>query len=183
MLGLAALVRSRKTPDAAGRVVAIAVAACLFECFPGSVPTTRVERSAAYAHLAAGIQGGAPRGALLEVPPVHAGDKPTQFQQTVHGLPLLGGRLARIRRDAYDHLHRDPFLHRTLDNAPWRMHDALLSLAGLDSLGVEYVMLHRGHTAHEAIGRVLARSYETMHESEDAILLRRRRGVNEGQSR
>ena len=178
MLGLATLVRGRKTPRATVGAVAFAVAACLFECFPSSAPTTRVEHSAAYEQLAAAIRAGAPRGALLEVPPVHANDKATQFQQTVHGLPLLGGRLARIRRDAYDHLHRDPFLHRTLDNEPWQPYDALLSLAGLDSLGVEYVMLHRAHATHEAIGRVLARNFETMHESEDAILMRRRRAAN-----
>ena len=173
-LGLSALVGGRSMGRTTG-VVAIAMATCLFECFPGSVPTTPIDAPASYERLAAALRAGAPRGALLEIPPVHAGDKVNQYRQSVHGLPLLGGRLARIRSDAYDPLHRDPFLDRTLDNTPWRMHDALLSLDGLDSLGVEYVMLHRRHAQHEAIERVLERNFEPMHESGEAILLQRRR--------
>ena len=73
---------------------------------------------------------------------MHGGDKVYQLYQTVHGLPLLGGRLARGPRHAYDRLHRDPFIDRTISRDPWRANDGLLSLDGLDSLGVDYVMLH-----------------------------------------
>jgi len=113
-------------------------------------------------------------GALLEVPPVHAGDKVYQLYQTVHGRPLLGGRLARVPSHAYDRLHRDPFLDRLQSREPWGMHEGQLSLAGLDSLGVDYVMLHRGLTANPALTRLLAARFEPLATSGDAQLWRRR---------
>ena len=146
----------------------------LFECLAWPMPTTRVEIPSAYRALALEARASGRRGALLEIPPVHAGDKAYQLYQTVHGVPLLGGRLARVRRDAYDALHRDPFIARTLDNAPWRAHDGLLALDGLDSLRVEYVALHDAHRPSADIEKVLGRRFEPLAAGDGVRILRRR---------
>ena len=103
------------------------------------------------------------RDVLLEIPPVHAGDKVYQLYQTTHGLPILGGRLARGPRVAYERLHRDPFQARLFDRDPLRLQDGLLALDGLDSLGVTWVMLHDNFDPRTAaIQRVLERQFEVV---------------------
>jgi hypothetical protein len=171
VLGLGALCARH---PAGQKLVLIAFAGCALECLAWPWPTTRVDIAPAYTRLAALVTEGAPRGALLEVPPVHGGDKVYQLAQTVHGLPLLGGRLARVPRHAYDRLHRDPFLDRTISNNPWAAHETLVSLDGLDSLGVQWVVLHRGHAQHETIARILSRRFESVPVQGEALLLRRR---------
>jgi hypothetical protein len=177
-LGLAHWVRGGRVPAraAAPRRARFAIAfACLcFECAAWPLPTTRIDIPAAYIALAADARLQGKPGALLEIPPVHAGDKVYQLYQTVHGLPLLGGRLARVSYTGYDRLHRDPFLDRVLSHEPWGINDGTLSLAGLDSLGVKYVMLHRGLTSNPAIVRLLAARFEPVAAPGDAQLYRRR---------
>ena len=103
----------------------------------------------------------------------------------LRGLPLLGGRLARGPRGAYDHLHRDPFLARLFDKEPLKLYDGLLSLDGLDSLGVRWVMLHDDlDPPTAAIARLLAARYETVPTPPGPEhLLRRRTGVGAGAAR
>lgn len=158
------------------RRIALALACAGFECVASPIPMTRIDIPAAYTTLAASAPHRQPPGALLEVPPVHAGDKVYQLYQTVHGRPLLGGRLARVPTHAYDRLHRDPFLDRLQTREPWGMHAGCMSLSGLDSLGVDYVMLHRGLSANPALARLLAGKFEPVDTPGDAQLWRRRAG-------
>lgn len=174
-LGLARWAQVANPPAAPrwGRI-GIALALAGFECAAWPLPTTRIDIPAAYVTLAADAALRGRHGALLEIPPVHAGDKVYQLYQTVHGLPLLGGRLARVPRTGYDRLHRDAFLDRLQSREPWGMNEGKLSLAGLDSLGVDYVMLHRGLTANPALMRLLLPRFEPVAASGDAQLFRRR---------
>lgn len=156
------------------RFVWVALLATAFECAAWPLPTTPIRIPRAYAALREDARRHGP-GALLEIPPVHAGDKVYQLYQTVHGLPILGGRLARAPHDAYAHLHRDLFLDRTMSNALWSTAEDSLSLDGLDSLGIRYVALHTPFPPSAGIGRVLAARFEPLPTlSKEVVLLRRR---------
>jgi hypothetical protein len=143
------------------RAVLAAVLLVGFESLALPIPTTRIESPPAYRVLRDAARTDSKRGALLEIPPVHAQDKVYQLFQTTHGVPLCGGRLARTPLHAFDALHRDPFLSRLFESTPLQQQDGLLSLAGLDSLGVRWVMLHDRFDPRTAtIERILSRQYE-----------------------
>jgi hypothetical protein len=146
----------------------------IFECLAWPFPTSRIDVAAAYRAAADDARTRGIQGVLLEIPPVHADDKTYQLNQTIHGMPLLGGRLARAPRHAFDRLHRDPFLDRTMSPDPWRAKDGLLSLDGLDSLGVTYVVLRPNFPNSGAIARVLERRFEPITVAGEERLYRRR---------
>lgn len=182
-LGLQAAVRrmndmnDAKTARGRGRrrgVVGLAIAGFAFECIAWPFPVTRIEIPAPYALV--GALGTAPElTTLLEIPPVHAGDRVYQLYQTVHGQPLLGGRLARVPRDPYGRLNRDPFIHRTMSNTLWGSCEDSLSLDGLDSLRVRYVALHLQFPPTAGIRRALEKAYEPLGPASDGVEILRRR--------
>jgi hypothetical protein len=156
MLGLAAVARAGNAASRRGWLFA-AIACVAFECLAWPLPTTRVDVPPAYHVLAAEARSRGVHGALLEIPPAHSEDKVYQMYQTVHGLPLLGGRL-RVVRPCLRPLAPRPIPDRTFSSDPWRANDGGLSLDGLDSLHVDYVMLHTRLAAAGAIARVLSRT-------------------------
>lgn len=181
-LALSAMIGLARHSGRRGALVALGCAG--FECLTVPLAMTPIEIPPAYTVLRDAVSGGAARptraptsavlqptrrggdaqpGVLLEIPPVHTGDKVYQLYQTVHGLPIVGGRVARGPRAALEHLHRDPLLERLYDRDPLGLTDGLLALDGLDSLGVTYVMIHdRFDLRSAAIARLLERRFDVV---------------------
>jgi hypothetical protein len=160
-----------------GRLVALGLVG--FECLMRPLPTTPVDIPPAYRVLRQAAAREAAPGALLEIPPAHAADKVYQLYQTHHGLPILGGRLARGPRASFERLHADPFLARLFEREPLRAQDGLVTLDGLDSLGVRWVVLHDDVDPRSAaIARVLACRFETVPTPPGPERLLRRRAAD-----
>jgi hypothetical protein len=129
-------------PIAAGAAIA-------FEYLTLPLPLQPAALSPFYGELAAEGVG----GAVLNVPVDPYDSKPYMYAQTVHGWPIMQGRLSRYPQGVFDALDAQPWIAavRAYGDIPPRQPDLGRHLAALSDLGVPYLIVNKemmaGHRA------------------------------------
>jgi hypothetical protein len=123
----------------------------LFEYGSGPAPLRSPKISDFYSHLAA--ESG--DGAVLDLPIDALKGKENMFAQTVHGRPLVHGKIARLPQDAYEFVDEHAWLRvmrQSGEMPPW-LTDVSVQMNSLAEYGIEYIILHKDQIDAERLAR------------------------------